>query len=180
MSDGSGPGINLVSAFISTTNYLSEWETSEKYAAIEEENIRSQQVQLRIRENQESIARMKSLEKILATEEVMTGFRNISGASGSVRALTIENMDNFYADEDAAALNYAAKQQALARQLQIVGMKKDAQEMDSFLNFGKNMINQGQSYYQSQNLNNLAKQTAYKPAPQTNDATSKALDVNRY
>lgn len=96
-------------------------------ADLQAKQIREQQVQLRLQENQASIERQRKLQAILATEEVMLGQRNISAGSGTANAFTLNNMSRFYEDENADKLNYGAKQLALARQRDIVMTQRKAQ-----------------------------------------------------
>ncbi len=96
-------------------------------AELQAKQLREQQVQLRLQENQASLERMRKLEAVLATEEVMLGSRNISAGSGTANAFTISNMSHFYEDENADKLNYGAKQLALGRQIQLVQKQRKAQ-----------------------------------------------------
>jgi len=90
---------------------------------------------LRLQQNQQSIERMKKLQAVLATEEVTLGQRNISMGSGTANAFTLNNMHNFYDDENADRLNYGAKQVALVRQRELVYQQRRAQVLNAVTGF---------------------------------------------
>jgi len=127
----------VVSLTASGVSAYSQIQTANAAAELQQQQIREAQVQNRIQQNQASIERMKNLQKVLATEEVTFGARNISGASGTVRAFTMNNMADFFADENADKLNYGAKQVALGRQRQMVEQQRKAQVFNSYTGFAK-------------------------------------------
>ena len=127
----------VVSLTASGVSAYSQIQTANAAAELQQQQIREAQVQTRIQQNQASIERMKNLQKVLATEEVTFGARNISGASGTVKAFTMNNMADFFSDENADKLNYAAKQVAFGRQRQMVEQQRKAQVFNSYTGFAK-------------------------------------------
>lgn len=127
----------VVSLTASGVSAYSQIQTANAAAELQQQQIREAQVQTRIQQNQASIERMKNLQKVLATEEVTFGARNISGASGTARAFTMNNMADFFADENADKLNYGAKQVALSRQRQMVDQQRKAQVFNAVTGFAK-------------------------------------------
>lgn len=130
-----------VSLIASGASAYQQIQTANKSAEMQATQIREQQVQTRLQQNQNSIERMKKLQQVLATEEVTFGARNISGASGTVRALVSTNMAEFYSDEHADRLNFGAKQVALARQKEMVWMNRRAQVFNAVTGFVKEGAN---------------------------------------
>jgi hypothetical protein len=126
--------VSLVASGVSAYEQV---QTANAAESMQADQIRQQQVQLRLQQNQASIERMKKLRSVLATEEVTFGARNISGASGTARAIVQTNMHEFYNDEDADKLNYAAKQVALARQQDMVWQQRRAQVFGAVTGFVK-------------------------------------------
>lgn len=136
--------VSLVSSGVSAYSQL---QVANKSAAMQNQQIREQQVQLRLEENQASIERLKKLQSVLATEEVMLGTRNISAGSGTSMAIVTQNLSDFYADENADKLNYSAKQLALARQREAVYQARRAQVFSTVTGFVKEGANTIISYY---------------------------------
>lgn len=126
-----------VSLVTSAASAYQQVKTANATASAQNKQIREQQVELRLQQNQASIERLKSLQQILATEEVTFGARNIAGSSGTVRAITMGNMADFYADENADRLNFSAKQLALARQNEINYAQRRAQVFNAATGFIK-------------------------------------------
>jgi hypothetical protein len=126
-----------VSLVASGVSAYSQIQIANQSAEMQEKQIREQQVQLRLQENQSTIDRMKKLQQVLATEEVSLGVRHIAANSGSVRAVTMENMHNFIEDENADKLNYAAKQLALGRSITMVRQQRNAQVFGAATGFIK-------------------------------------------
>ncbi len=126
--------VSLISSGVSG---YSQIVTANKAAALQAKQIREQQVQLRLQENQASIERMKKLEAILATEEVTFGQRNISLGSGTANAFTLNNIHSFYEDENADKLNYGAKQLALSRQGELTKIQHKSQVFNAITGFVK-------------------------------------------
>ena len=128
-----GSAISLVSSGVSAYEQI---QTANAAAKVQKQQIREQQVQLRLQEGQADVARLKQLQTTLATDEVMLGFRNISLGSGTATALASHNMAEYIADEHADKLNYASKNLALVRSSQLVGLQKNAQVMNAITGFG--------------------------------------------
>lgn len=129
-------GINAYSAY-------QQVETANKAAELQQRQIRQQQVQLRLQENQQSIARMKNLRQILATEQVQLGSRNISSASGSVRAIYQTNFTEFSQDETASKLNYLGKQTGLDTQGQMVELERGTRVKNAVLGYFQQQLHLG-------------------------------------
>lgn len=136
--------ISLISSGVSAYEQISAANSA---ADMQAKQLREQQVQLRLQENQASIERMRRLEATLATEEVMLGARNISMGSGTANAFTINNMRNFYEDENADKLNFGAKQLALARQRELVYAQRRSQVFNAVTGFVKEGANAVMSAY---------------------------------
>jgi hypothetical protein len=124
---GIGEAALIVSIVAAVAGGGAEIYTASKSATMQTRNVREQQVQLRLQQSQNSIERMKELQRVLAAEEVSFGERNISPASGSARALVTGSFNDFIADENADLLNYGAKQLALSRQKDLISLQKKAQ-----------------------------------------------------
>lgn len=136
--------VSLVSSGVSAYEQINAANQS---AALQAKQIREQQVQLRLQQNQSSIERMRKLEAVLATEEVTLGTRNISMGSGTANAMTLNSMKNFYEDENADQLNYGAKQIALSRQRDLVYIQRRAQVFNAVTGFVKEGANTVMSAY---------------------------------
>lgn len=124
--------VSLVSSGVSA---YSQINTANESAALQNKQIREQQVQLRLQQNQASIERLKKIQSVLATEEVMLGTRNISAGSGTSMAIATQNLNDFLQDENADKLNYSAKQLALVRQREAVNQQRRAQVFSTSTNF---------------------------------------------
>lgn len=111
---------------------------------LQQKQIREQSVQLRLQQNQETIERQRKLEQVLAAEQVSLATRNIAPTSGSVRAISLRNFHEFYEDEHASQLNYAARQLALVRQSKIVTTARNAQIFNTITNLASET---GRTYY---------------------------------
>lgn len=111
------------------------------------QQIRQQQVELRLQENQASIERMKKLRKVLATEQVMAGFRGISPGSGTARAAINTDFQNFEADETADKLNFLSKHVALDKQREQVRLERNARVLGSTFGFLRDSIGLGMNFY---------------------------------
>ena len=119
----------------------SQVQTANETQRIQADNIREEQLQLRLQQNQNSIERMKKLQQVLATEEISFGLRNIAPGSGSARAVTIKDVSNFYEDENADRLNFGAKQLALARQGQLNRITRNATVFNAYTGLVKEGAN---------------------------------------
>lgn len=128
-------GAMAVSLLAGGVSSYEQTQAANNAADTEARQVRDQQVQLRLQQNQNSIERMTKLRQVLATEEVTFGERNISMGSGTVRAITQEDMDNFYADENADKLNYASKSLALARQRDLAYEQAKAEKISAVAGF---------------------------------------------
>ncbi len=126
--------VSLVASGVSAYEQV---QTANQAASMQAQQLREQAVQLRLQQNQQSLNRISNLRKVLATEEVSFGAKNISGASGTVQAITMENMHNFYEDENADQLNYGAKQLAITRQTAMVWQQRRAQVFGAVTGFVK-------------------------------------------
>lgn len=142
---GTAAAVSLITSGVSVYEQI---KTANAATALQNDNIRQQQVQLRLQENQASIERMKKLQQVLATEEVTLGTRNISGSSGTALAFTKNNMEEFFADENADKLNYSAKQLALSRQQELNYQQRRATVFNAVTGFVKEGANTVMSYYQ--------------------------------
>lgn len=135
----SGPEIIIVAAatLAITSGGLSaanEIQLANETNKLEKDEIRNQQVQLRIQENQQSLERVDKLRRTIATSEVMLGARNIGAGVG---AIELENEANYLNDTELANLNFSAKQRSLKTQLILSDKRKDATKMQSILGFVK-------------------------------------------
>lgn len=135
-----GTGLNAASAY-------GQIDAANRSRDLQLQQIRMQQVQLRLQENQESIERYKNLRKILATEQVQIGARNISPSSGSVRAIVNQNFVDFEEDQTASRLNYLSKQVGLDVQAQGVRNERNARVQQAVLGFGKDTVGLAMSFY---------------------------------
>lgn len=136
--------VSLISSGISAYGQI---QTANESAKIQADQIRQQKLQVRLQQNQASLERMSKLEKTLATTQVAFGSRNIAGGSSGERGLTQENYHNFLDDEEAAKLNGASQQMALARQMQLNEMQRKAQVFNAGLGFIKESANTVMSVY---------------------------------
>lgn len=165
MAQGAVIPIALAAVAVGASVYsaYSQIDTANRAADLQREQIRQQQVQLRLQENQSSIERMKNLRAVLASQEVMLGERNISPASGSVRAIYNQDFVDFEEDDTASKLNYSAKRAALSVQNQGVNLEQQARKTSAVTGFFKDAASVGLAYYgiPSQNL-------VDKSAPKTN------------
>ena len=123
--------VTLASLAVTTVSTAAQVSIANDAADLKQQQLRQQSVELRIQENQSTVERQKKMAHVLAAEEISAGMRGISAQSGSVRALSMENMSNFLADENASGLNNASKQLALRRQGQLVQLDKNAQVFNS-------------------------------------------------
>jgi len=110
-------------------------------ADLQHEQIRQQQVSLRLQQNQNEIVRMTQLRQILAQEQVTFGVRNIAPESGTIKAITEQNFQAFIMDENADKLNFMGKQQALNIQDKMVDVQKRAQYLSATAGFIHSMEN---------------------------------------
>lgn len=108
-------------------------------ADLEHQQIREQQVQLRLQQNQGEIMRQQELRQVLANEQVEMGFRNIAGPSGTIRAITQLNFSNYLQDKNADTLNYLGKQRALELQNRMVDLHARSQYISETAGFMKQM-----------------------------------------
>lgn len=125
------------------TNIFSAAEQSsysDEAKQIQDSEIRNQQVQLRIQEAQSSTARLKNLQRVISSQEVIFGARNISPQSGSVRAIFNQDINNFDQDDQASKLNYMAKQSQLAYQEQGVDLEASARKSSAWLGAATGII----------------------------------------
>lgn len=135
---GVATGLNLYSAY-------GQMQAADDARELQLEQIRTQQVQLRLQENQSSIERMKKLRSIIATEEVTFGARNIAPESSNIRAIVSQNFENFEEDQTAERLNYAAKQHSLDIQSDSVNLTADVRKNNALLGFAQNEVSLGLS-----------------------------------
>lgn len=119
--------------------YYEQLKVAGEAADLQKDQIRQQQVELRLQQNQSELVRINKLRHVLATEEVQLGVRNVSPLAGTSRALTEENFQNFLADQNANSLNYAAKQQRLNIALKQVDVQKRAQYIAATAGFVKEL-----------------------------------------
>lgn len=115
--------------------YLAQLGVADDAAELQHEQIRQQQVQLRLQQNQAEIERLGKLRRVLATEQVQLGVRNIASTSGTIKAITEENLQAYLGDKNASKLNFLAKQQNLAIEDQQVDIRKRAQYISATSNF---------------------------------------------
>lgn len=134
---------------------------------LQQRQIRQQSVQLRLQQNQEMIERQRKLEQVLAAEQVSLATRNIAPTSGSVRAVSLGNFRNFYEDEHASQLNYAAKQLALARQSKLVTTMRNAQIFGTVTNLAATTASTYYDYYKipGKSLVDTSKRLADQSSP---------------
>ena len=137
----------IASLFISVGSSIAESAALSDAAEDADAITRREQVQLRIQESQESVSRMRDMERLLASEEVQLGVRNISPASGTARAITQESIINFREDEQAASLNYASRQLALLKQNMIMQKEVGANQFAIATNAGKEVLNVGMAEF---------------------------------
>lgn len=121
--------------------YYEQLKTAKDAAKVEHDQIRQQQVQLRLQENQNQLARMQQLRKVLAAEEVQFGTRNIAPTSGTIRAITEQNFVNYMQDETAERLNFMAKRQNLNIEDRMVNVRKRAAYIGATAGFLKDVEN---------------------------------------
>lgn len=133
-------GLNAVSAY-------GQIQTANEAANLQRQQIRQQQVQLRLQENQESIERMKNLQKIVATEIVQLGARNVSAGAGTHMALINQNFIDFEEDNTASKLNYLSKQVGLDVARKSVDMERRARVTNALIGFGKDTVGLGLAMY---------------------------------
>jgi ABC-type transporter MlaC component len=156
---------SLVSSAVSAAEQVQVANEEQNY---ELQQIREQSVQVRLQENQQTIARQKALERTLAAEEVSLGVRNIASTSGSVRALTFDHFGEFYADESASKLNLASKQLALMRQSKMIRQHRNTRVYGSIINAGKEAAGTYMEYKTYSDLVDIANRSNpnyKKPAP---------------
>ena len=149
MSSGNGVGETALSiALIGPIgSAYSQIKLAGQQADLQREQIRQQQVQLRLQQNQDSINRLKNLRSVLATEQVQLGARGIAPNSGSIRAIFQTNFDNFQQDENASKLNFLSKNVALDTQRQAVGLERNARVMSALNGLSKDAMSIGMAAY---------------------------------
>ncbi len=133
---------------ISAYSAYEQGQIANQSADLQREQIREQQVQLRIQENQSSIERLKNLRRITAANEVLLGTRNISQGSGTANAIINQSYTDFQADETASKLNFMAKNVSLDTQRQGVELERQSRMMSAGTGFLTNEI----SLYNAVNL----------------------------
>lgn len=121
--------------------YSQQLQVASDAADLQHDQIRQQQVQLRLEQNQGEIARTQQLRRVLASEEVQVGTRNIAPGSGTIRAITEENLQNFLKDQNADRLNFLGKQSYLNIEDQMVDVKKRAMDINATAGFLKEVEN---------------------------------------
>lgn len=121
--------------------YKDQLDTAREAADLQKEQIREQQVQLRLQQNQNTIVRQQKLRQVIATEQVMAGVRGIDPASASLRAITAQNYVNFVQDETIDKINFGAKQQSLNLEKRMVNLRKHAQYMQATASLLNNIEN---------------------------------------
>lgn len=136
-------GASLVNSAFSTYEQIG---LANQSAKMQQEEIREQQVQLRLQDNQAAIERIKKSRQILAAEEVNLGFRNISLSAGTGLAFTSQSIAEFQADEHASKLNLAAKQLALSRQSQLIKVQRSANVFNALTSGISNIVSTGLAY----------------------------------
>jgi hypothetical protein len=121
--------VSLISSGVSA---YSQVQLANQSAEIQSEQIREQQVQLRLAENQSTLERQKKLQQTLATEEVMFGTRHIASGSGTILGIVSQNVHDFTQDENVSALNFGSKKMALAQQKQMVELQRKGQVFGAY------------------------------------------------
>jgi hypothetical protein len=111
-------------------------------ADLQHEQIRQQQVQLRLQQNQSELMRLQKMRQVLASEQVQFGVRNIAAGSGTIRAITEQNFVNFMQDETADKLNYMAKQQ----NLNIANAEVDLRKRSQYISEASGFLSKMASY----------------------------------
>jgi hypothetical protein len=123
--------------------FLAQLGVADDAADLQHDQIRQQQVQLRLQQNEREIARMDQLRGVLASQEVMAGVKNISSASGTIRAITEHNIQEYLKDDTADKLNFMAKRQALNIEDRQVDVRKRAQYLQATAGFMKQVEDAG-------------------------------------
>lgn len=121
--------------------YGEQLSLAKEGAELQHEQIRQQQVALRLQQNQNEIGRMMQLRKVLAEEQVQLGVRGISAQSGTIKAITEQNLQAYIMDENADKLNFMTKQQSINIQDAMVDLNKRAQYLAATAGFIKNIEN---------------------------------------
>jgi len=132
-------GIEIAIIAAATTSLIasgvsaySQVQLANQSAEIQADQIREQQVQVRLQENEATIERQKKLQSVLATEEVTFGARGIAPGSGTIFGIVTQNIHDFNSDENISHLNARAKVGALAQQQQLVEMQRKAQVFGAY------------------------------------------------
>lgn len=171
--------LNIASGGLSIFSAIASANTANEANNLRQQEIREQSVQLRLQENQASLARLATLRKTLAQEEVMFGARGIAPGSATIRAISMENMHEFYKDEDADRLNYASKQLALARQSDISNVQRNASLLNSFTTGAMGVVKTAYNYYQMPSDNLIdASRTPVSAATGREREGAELMDLN--
>ena len=113
--------------------------------------LREQQVQLRLQQNQRSLARGKLLRQTLATAAVQSSVRGISPNSSTLRAITEDSLQSFMEDENMDKLNFGAKQVQTDWGLANSRTQRNAEIFAATTQLGMNVAKVGFSYAQVPN-----------------------------
>ncbi len=148
MSIGAVPlALTTVATALNLGSAYGQANVANQSRALQEKQLREEQVQLRLQQNQASIERMKKLRSVLATTEVMAGQRGISPESSSLRAGYEFDIENFHQDETADALNYGAKNVKLQMEREQARQLRNAQLQGAMFGFAKDSLSLGMSAF---------------------------------
>jgi hypothetical protein len=129
---------------------IREQELNDQALQFKQEQIRSQQVQLRLQDVQQSIAEQTKLRQTIATTMVMAGSRGISPASSSIRAIFEHDYSQYDEDKDARRLNLSEKELGLNFEDENARLSNEATTTNIWTNFGKSVANSAMLYEGSQ------------------------------
>jgi len=104
---------------------------------IELDEVRQQQLQLRLQQNEDSIIRTNQLRETLATQEVQYGVSGVAPTGGNAHAIIEKQLSDFVDDEDMQNLNFASKQMTLSSKERQVQLKVQAAKVQAVTGFVK-------------------------------------------
>jgi hypothetical protein len=115
-------------------------EMAEEAESFKEQQIRAAQINARLQDTEKTLARDDQLRRIIASTVVQESVRNISGASGSVRAVLQHDFNNFDQDSEAQNLNLQYRLSNLDIERAASKLNEESQIDNAWLGAAKNII----------------------------------------
>ncbi len=106
----------------------------------QQEVLRTQALQERVRAAQNTVVRQKQLENTLATAEATAVGRGVSLASPTFKTIQRGSFDAFNEDQQAAALNLQLRENVIKQKLRQTRLAEDANIFDTTFRIGEDIF----------------------------------------